>query len=172
MKGNVLGFDPDANTGAIAGQDGNRYAFVRREWRGSVPPARGSAVEFIAEGAEAREVYPASPPSDPRAGEAAKIVYILYLVGLIVGITAIVGVIIAYVNRADAPDWIRSHYRLQIRTFWIGLLYGLVSLAAAFVVVGFLLALVVLAWWIVRCAKGLQLLAHGEPYDNEASWLW
>ena len=50
----------------------------------------------------------------------AKLVYILYLVSLLIGITAIVGLIIAYVNRDDAPGWLQTHYRFQIRTFWIG----------------------------------------------------
>ena len=32
------------------------------------------------------------------------------------------GVIIAYAQRRDAPDWVHSHYRFQIRTFWIAVL--------------------------------------------------
>ncbi|MXZ09042.1 MAG: hypothetical protein F4Y79_06295, partial [Gemmatimonadetes bacterium] len=48
----------------------------------------------------------------------AKIVYILYLAELVVGITGLIGVIMAYVNRSDAPEWLASHYRFQIRTFW------------------------------------------------------
>ena len=40
------------------------------------------------------------------AARMATIVYILYLVGLIAGITTVVGVVIAYVNRADAPEWV------------------------------------------------------------------
>ena len=51
------------------------------------------------------------------AARMATIVYILYLVGLIAGITTVVGVVIAYVNRADAPEWVQSHYQFQIRTF-------------------------------------------------------
>ena len=32
----------------------------------------------------------------------AKLVYILYLVGILIGVTGIVGVIMAYINRGDA----------------------------------------------------------------------
>jgi len=32
----------------------------------------------------------------------------------------------AYIYKGDAPDWLKSHYRYQIRKFWIGILYGLV----------------------------------------------
>jgi hypothetical protein len=38
MKGNVIGFDPDSNTGAISGHDGRRYDFVRLEWRSPNAP--------------------------------------------------------------------------------------------------------------------------------------
>lgn len=48
MKGNVLGFDPDTNTGAISGYDGQRYDFVTAEWRGSHRPQRGDIVDFQA----------------------------------------------------------------------------------------------------------------------------
>jgi uncharacterized membrane protein len=66
----------------------------------------------------------------------------------------------------------RDPLQLQIRTFWIGLLYGLISLITAFILIGFLFALFTLVWWIVRCAKGLQRLGRGEPYQNAATWLW
>jgi uncharacterized membrane protein len=91
---------------------------------------------------------------------------------LLVGITAIIGVIIAYVYRGGAAEWVQSHYRFQIRTFWIGLLCGAVSLITAFAVIGFLFALFTLVWWIVRCVTGWQRIARGEPYDLPATWLW
>lgn len=53
----------------------------------------------------------------------AKIIYILYLVGLVFGVTGIVGVVMAYISKDDAPDWVKTHYQFQIRTFWIGALY-------------------------------------------------
>ena len=73
---------------------------------------------------------------NPAEGESARIVYILYLVSLIVGVTSIIGVIMAYVYRADAPQWVQTHYRFQIRTFWIGLLYAFLSLLTAIIIVG------------------------------------
>jgi uncharacterized membrane protein len=109
---------------------------------------------------------------NPAEAGTAKIVYILYLVGLVVGITTIVGVVMAYVNRSDAPEWVQTHYRMQIRTFWIGVLYGVISMVTMMIVVGFLLALFTLIWWIVRCAKGLKLLSDGAAYENPATWLW
>lgn len=57
----------------------------------------------------------------------AKIVYILYLVGVVFGITGLIGVVMAYIYKSDAPEWLSSHYQFQIRTFWIGLLYLVVG---------------------------------------------
>src|ERR1043166_1401476 len=133
MKGHVIGFDPDTNAGAISGHDGNRYDFVRLEWRGT-RPVRGTVVEFIPAGIQATQIYPIGPPYDPGEGETAKIVYILYLLSLIVGVTGIIGVIIAHVNHADSPEWVKTHYRFQIRTFWIALVYALISVVTAIIV--------------------------------------
>ena len=172
MKGNVIGFDPDTNAGAISGHDGKRYDFVRLEWHGPAQPTRGTIVEFIPAGLQATQIYPVSAGYDPVQGETAKVVYILYFAGLIVGVTVLIGVIIAYVNHAGAPDWVKTHYRFQIRTFWIGLLYGLISLVTAIILIGILFGLFTFVWWIVRSAKGLQRLSRGEPYENAATWLW
>ena len=71
----------------------------------------------------------------------------------------------ASVNKADAPAWLQTHYRFQIRTFWIGLL-------TLIIVVGFFWLMFVFVWWIVRCVKGMQALSLGQPYERPASWLW
>jgi uncharacterized membrane protein len=60
----------------------------------------------------------ARPISDPR--QIALIIYILMLVPIVIPITHIVGLVMAYVSRDTAPDWLETHYTYQIRTFWIG----------------------------------------------------
>ena len=57
LKGHVLGFDASIGTGAISGEDGNRYRFDRQQWREQVQPYPGKAVNFVAEGEVARDVY-------------------------------------------------------------------------------------------------------------------
>jgi uncharacterized membrane protein len=106
------------------------------------------------------------------AENTAKIVYILYLVSLVVGVTGIVGVVMAYINQDDAPEWLRSHYRFQIRTFWIGALYVLVGVIFAPVFVGFLVLLFWLVWVVVRCAKGIKFLDRREAYPDPAGWMY
>ena len=101
----------------------------------------------------------------------AKIVYILYFLSLLTGITIIVGLIIAYVNKGEGPEWLQNHYRFQIRTFWIGLLYSVISFLLIFVAIGFVLIVAVMIWFIIRCAVGWKYLARGEPLPNVESWL-
>jgi uncharacterized membrane protein len=172
MRGEVLGFDPERNTGAITGHDGQRYDFVRLEWRGGGTPQRGVAVDFVPEGSRALQIYPIAPQFDPQEATTANTVYILYLVGLLVPLTPLVGVIIAYVNRGEAPEWARSHYRFQIRTFWIGALYSLIGVLACFIIVGFFWLCFVLVWWVVRCVKGMRAIGVGMPYERAETWIW
>ena len=100
------------------------------------------------------------------------IVYVLYLVGFFTGVSAVVGLIIAWmqIDRADTVS--RSHFRFQIRTFWIGLLLLVVGAITLYIAVG----VVILVWWIVwtaiRCVKGLLLLNAGEPVAEPESWLF
>jgi len=101
----------------------------------------------------------------------AQVIYILYLASLVVGVTMIVGVVLAYINRGKTGGFVESHYTFLIRTFWIGLLYGLISVVLFFVFIGVLLMFVVLVWFIARCVLGLQALLRGEAIKNPESWL-
>jgi uncharacterized membrane protein len=102
----------------------------------------------------------------------AKIVYILYLVGIVVGVTAIIGLILAYINRNDAEDWLQSHYQFQIRTFWIGILYTVIGGILTFIVVGYLVLLFWLIWLIVRCVKGMKYLNENQAHPNPKGWMF
>ncbi len=115
---------------------------------------------------------PAPAPQPAQSDTSAKIIYILYLLSLVVGVTSLVGVIMAYVNVGDAPEPLKSHYRFQIRTFWIGLLYGVVGVLLTFVAVGVLVLVFAAVWLIVRCVKGLKALDRREPYPQVTTWLW
>jgi len=172
MKGNVLGFDPEGNTGAISGHDGQRYDFVTLDWRSPGRPARGIAVDFVAEGNRATQIYALGGQFAPEEADTANVVYILYLVGLVVGVTSIVGLVMAYVNRPEAPEWVQTHYRFQIRTFWIGMLYATIGILTCFIIVGFFWLMFVFVWWVVRCVKGMQAISRGSPYDRPESWMW
>jgi uncharacterized membrane protein len=102
----------------------------------------------------------------------AKVIYILYLVSLVVGITALVGLVMAYVYRSEGDACLKAHYRWQIRTFWIGLLYTFSGVLLSGIGIGFLILLFAVIWFIVRCVKGLQRLERHEPPANLNSWLF
>ncbi len=112
------------------------------------------------------------PAGDPTDGSNARVVYILYLIGIVLPITTLVGLVMAYVKKADAPPWVQSHYRFQVRTFWIGFLYSVVGMATSLVVIGYAILLFTLVWLVVRCIKGLGWAERGEPVRNVTSWLF
>jgi uncharacterized membrane protein len=113
------------------------------------------------------------PEGEPTVNtEYALIVYILYLVAYVVGVTAVVGVIIAHIQVGSAHPVLASHYRFQIRTFWVGLLYLVVGAILTLVMVGFL----IWAWWfilsLVRNIKGPIALNEKRPILKPTSWLF
>ena len=61
MRGDVIGFDADTNTGAISGHDGNRYDFVMLDWLASGRPRRGDLVDFQAVDQRATEIHLVEP---------------------------------------------------------------------------------------------------------------
>jgi TM2 domain-containing membrane protein YozV len=65
VKGRILDYSVQTNSGIISGDDGRRYTFVGAEWRGSSAPVRGMYVDFEAMqgGAEARDIYVAAESS-------------------------------------------------------------------------------------------------------------
>jgi uncharacterized membrane protein len=115
----------------------------------------------------------ASPSSNATAeAKSAFIIYILYLAAFVSGITPVIGVVMAYIYKGPGSSWIDSHYQLQIRTFWIGLLYLAISFLATMILIGWPLLAVVAVWYIVRCVKGIKHLQSGTAYPNPTSWLW
>jgi len=101
----------------------------------------------------------------------AMIVYIAYLAAFAFPPLSLAGVVLAYINRDAAPDWLKSHYTFQIYTFWIGLLFSFVSFVLCFVLIGFLLFFATLAWWVIRCALGINRLMQREAYPNPVTWI-
>ncbi|HEV2364082.1 MAG TPA: DUF4870 domain-containing protein [Caulobacteraceae bacterium] len=116
---------------------------------------------------------PSGPPPIPALADDRQIAligYILLLIPIIIPVTHIVGLVLAYVNRTDAPDWLKSHYTLQIRTFWIGLLYIVVAAILCVLLIGFILVPLVVVWYIVRLALGIDRLMKRQPYPTPESW--
>ncbi|HHJ35309.1 MAG TPA: hypothetical protein ENJ87_06055 [Gammaproteobacteria bacterium] len=101
-----------------------------------------------------------------------KVIYILLIIGTMVGITSVIAVVMAYVNRDDTESWIQTHYRFQIRTFWIGALYVFIGTLTFQILVGAFILLFTFFWVVIRCAKGLKQLEKNRPVKNLESWLF
>lgn len=100
-----------------------------------------------------------------------QVIYVLYLAGFAFGFTPLVGVVMAYINRGKASGWVETHYTWIIRTFWIGLVYSLISLVLSLLLVGFLLMLATAVWFVVRCVIGLMAASRDEAIAKPDSWL-
>jgi uncharacterized membrane protein len=94
----------------------------------------------------------------------ATVVYALQAVGFFVGITWIVAVVMDYVKKDEAKDtWLESHFRWQIRTFWFGLLWGVIGAILFIVVIGWFVLVADAIWIIYRIVKGWLNLAENKP---------
>ena len=102
----------------------------------------------------------------------AKAIYILLIISTIIGLTGIIGLIMAYVLMGDSEEWLTTHYRFQIRTFWIGLLYTMTGVILLGVGIGYAILLFTFVWLIVRCTKGIRQLDNKQPVANLESWLF
>jgi uncharacterized membrane protein len=92
------------------------------------------------------------------------VVYALQALGFINGITWIVAVIIDYVKLDEVKGtWLESHFRWQIRTFWWGLLWGVIGTVLLLVLVGWLVLVAASIWVIYRIVKGGLYLNDTKP---------
>lgn len=120
---------------------------------------------------------PSESGSSVTSGSAkmALVVYILYVLGAVLtgGLVTLIGLVIAYVNRGEAQGtWVESHFRWQIRTFWIGLLYSVIATVLLAIGVGAILYGLILVWLIVRVAMGWSHLAKERAVPNPTSWFF
>jgi uncharacterized membrane protein len=94
----------------------------------------------------------------------ATVVYALQAAGFFLGITWIVAVVIDYVKKEEvAGTWLESHVRWQIRTFWFGLLWGVIGGVLTLVLIGFVVLFADAVWIIYRIVKGWLNLAENRP---------
>lgn len=104
-----------------------------------------------------------NPPQVVQNASLAMIIYVLYLIGFFTGVTALVGVILAYVNRPNEPsEVIRSHFDYQISTFWWGVLWFSIGWLTVWFLVGWLVWFVWSVWTLYRCIKGLSALNRSQ----------
>jgi uncharacterized membrane protein len=122
----------------------------------------------------------ANQPMDPPPGHGGwlepgkaniQLIYVLYIVSFVIGISALVGIVLAYINRGKSASWIETHYTWAVRTFWMGILYSIISIILMVVGIGFVLIVATAVWVVVRCVLGLQAVGRNEPMKNPQNWL-
>lgn len=57
MKGKILDFSIQTNSGVISGDDGERYNFSGADWKSDRHPTRGMSVDFATDDYQAKEIY-------------------------------------------------------------------------------------------------------------------
>ncbi len=92
------------------------------------------------------------------------VIYALYAASYFVGVTAIVAIVMNYVKRDDvAGTFLESHFRWQIRTFWFGVLWGVLGAITFVFVIGWVVLIADGIWVIYRIVKGWLRLNDGKP---------
>jgi uncharacterized membrane protein len=112
---------------------------------------------------------PAPPGANPTeaARNLALVIHGLYAVGMFVGLTAIIGVVIAYLKRGDAAGTIyESHFTYAIRTFWIGLVIFFVGWLLSFILIGLPILAFGWVWTIIRVVRAFLSWNDRKPIDN------
>jgi uncharacterized membrane protein len=103
------------------------------------------------------------------------IAYALYIAGVFSAHTlSPIGVIIAYVVRAEASPWVRTHLDSQIRMFWtvfwsvavpvaIGIILTPILVGIPILIAAIVVAVVMTIWFGVKSVMGLLKLINGQP---------
>ena len=137
------------------------------------------------------EPIPPAPPRDAAGGASdlrslTIVCYVLFLLGSVNGLTAIVGVIIAYVKRRDAEGTIwQSHFNNLVLVFWVMVAAAVLGFLTWPIAIGALLAswpifwppaltlpfafwflgIPLLAlWYLYRVVRGLIHASEERPY--------
>lgn len=119
--------------------------------------------EAVATDAPAAQAPPVGARGPARLG---------YVLLLLAPVGAVPAVVLAYLARRRAPDWLRTHYSYQISTFWylVVLAILLASLVPSVMVVLFG-AVLTLFWLVARCWRGLTFLARRQPHPDPGNFL-
>lgn len=92
------------------------------------------------------------------------IIYGLYAGSFLLGFTSIVAIILNYVKRGDvAGTFLESHFRWQIRTFWISLIVAIIGMVLMLVLIGWFVLVADMIWVIYRLVIGAVKLNEDKP---------
>lgn len=101
------------------------------------------------------------------------VIYVLYLLGLVLPLLIIIGVVLAYVNKTEIKDdFLYTHYSFVLRTFFIGFSWMFISIITTIILIGPLLYILLVIWFICRIVVGLKYLINDEvPQNYKTFWI-
>lgn len=115
------------------------------------------------------------PPANPTGGfdfNKPTIIGLLYLASYLTGVTAVIGVVLAYVWRSEPGEgWEASHYTYLANTFWIGLVGAVIGFVLMIVLIGFLVLAAVGVLCLVRVIMSLINAQKKMPMPNPGTLL-
>ncbi|MCR4379069.1 MAG: hypothetical protein NUV50_13365 [Rhodospirillales bacterium] len=142
---------------------GQEHGYKESEVRRASGPGVDGSIEDLGRQVSGLMRHPLSMP---------RVTYALYAVSVVSGFPMLVGLIVAYVVRGEAPHWLQTHYTFLIRTFWYFIALVLIGVALAFLLVGFMLLWLLPLWLAIRVVRGWLLLENKKPIPNPESWLF
>ena len=99
--------------------------------------------------------------------EITHVIYGLMAAGYVTGgLGTLAAIILNYIKLDEVKGTpLEGHFRWQMRTFWWGMLWAVLSMMLMFVVIGFITIFAVVIWHIYRIAKGWMRLNDGKQMD-------
>jgi uncharacterized membrane protein len=94
------------------------------------------------------------------------VIYILFLCGIVAPLLPIIGAVFSYINKDIKNKYLSSHYIFIWRTFWIGFAGMMISIITTIILIGPVLYICLLVWFILRIAMGFKYLLNGVEHPN------
>jgi uncharacterized membrane protein len=116
---------------------------------------------------------PMTPPGSGFEFNRPTIIGLLGLGSYLTGVSGIIGLVLAYVWRGEAHEpWEATHYTYMIRTFWIGLIAGVIGFLTLIVLIGFPILFAVGIWSLIRLIMSLVNAQKRAPMPNPETLLF
>jgi len=113
-----------------------------------------------------------APPASSDSDRVLAIInYVLFLIGPATLVPMLVGLLISYMRKDAASDWMSNHFIFQIRTFWWWLLFVVAGVVTTPILIGFPILLLATVWVIVRAVVGLVRVADGRGHPDPRTLL-
>lgn len=99
MKGKILDFSVNTNSGIISGNDNKRYNFGGAEWKSSISPCVGQMVDFEIDEDNAKAIY--LDGNGEKNSTYAVLSLVLSIVGMFTyGLTSILGIVFGHIAKS------------------------------------------------------------------------